>query len=48
MDLRGFLTCTALFLCSVDGVNAVNYARQWLQLKFSKYGEIPLDKVKAN
>ena len=48
MDLRGFLTCTALFLCSIDGINAINYARQWFQLKFPKYGEIPLDKVKAN
>lgn len=48
MDFRGFFTCLGLFLCSPDGVNAMNYARLWLRLKFPKYGEIPIDKVRAN
>ena len=48
MKFRDYLACVGLFLCSCDGVNAINYARQWFQLKFSKYGEIPLDKVMAN
>ena len=34
MDLRGFITCVAMFMYSADGINAMNYARRWLQLKF--------------
>lgn len=33
MDIHGFLTCIAMFLCSYDGINAVNYARQCWQLR---------------
>ena len=48
MNLRGFATCIAMFLCSADGFNAMKCARQWLRLKFPKYKEIPITNIKAN
>ena len=27
MDIRGFLTCVAMWLCSVDGYDTIQYAR---------------------
>lgn len=33
MDWYGLFICTAMFLCSADGLNAINYATQWLKLK---------------
>lgn len=33
MDWYGLFICTAMFLCSTDGLNAINYATQWLKLK---------------
>lgn len=33
MDWYGLFICTAMFLCSVDGANAINYAYRWLKLK---------------
>ena len=29
MDIRGFLTCVAMWLCSIDGYNAIQYARRY-------------------
>ena len=36
MDWYGIYICIALFLCSVDGINAINYASQCLKMKLSK------------
>ena len=33
MDWYGIFICTAMFLCSVDGMNAINCAKQWFRLK---------------
>ena len=33
MDWYGLFICIALFLCSVDGMNAIGNATQWLKLK---------------
>ena len=33
MDWYGLFACTVLFLCSVDGMNAITYGIQWLRLK---------------
>ena len=33
MDIRGFLTCIAMWLCSVDGDNAIQYARHYWRFR---------------
>lgn len=33
MDIRGFLTCVGMFLCSPDGYNAIQHFRLWLQTR---------------
>lgn len=33
MDIRGFLTCVAMWLCSVDGYNAIQYARRYWRFR---------------
>lgn len=33
MDWYGLSACIILLLCNIDGMNAVNYAIQWLKLK---------------
>lgn len=35
MDLRGFLTCAALWLFSADGYNAILCAHYWFQMKLA-------------
>lgn len=33
MDLYGIFACAMLWLCSVDGINAISSGVQWLQFK---------------
>lgn len=33
MDLRGFVTCVLMWLCSIDGYNAIQYARRYWHFK---------------
>jgi hypothetical protein len=33
MDLRGFLTCVLMWLCSTDGYNAIQYARHYWRFR---------------
>ena len=33
MDLRGFLTCVLMWLCSTDGYNAIQYARRYWRFR---------------
>lgn len=33
MDIRGFLTCVAMWLCSVDGYNAIQCARHYWRFR---------------
>ena len=34
MDLYGLFVCVGLFLCSVDGFNAINCFKQWYKMYF--------------
>ncbi len=36
MDLYGILICTAMFLCSVDGINTLRYAHMWFKMKLAR------------
>lgn len=36
MDIRGFLTCIAMFLCSYDGYVAITNFKNWLQFQLAK------------
>lgn len=36
MDLRGFVTCVLMWLCSVDGYNAIQYARHYWRFRKMK------------
>lgn len=33
MDWYGLFCCIGLWLCSIDGMNSINYATTWLKLK---------------
>ena len=33
MDLRGFLTCVLMWLCSIDGYNTIQYARHYWRFR---------------
>ena len=33
MDLRGFITCVLMWLCSIDGYNAIQYARHYWRFR---------------
>ena len=33
MDLRGFLTCVLMWLCSTDGYNAIQYTRRYWRFR---------------
>lgn len=35
MDWYGLFCCVGLWLCSIDGVNTINYATMWLKLKLN-------------
>ena len=36
MDLHGFLTCALMWLCSIDGCNAIQYARHYWRFRKAK------------
>ena len=40
MDLRGFLTCIGLWLCSTDGYNTINHFYLWLQCRQALKGDV--------
>ena len=33
MDLRGFLTCVLMWLCSADGYNAIQHTRRYWRFR---------------
>ena len=33
MDLCGFITCVLMWLCSIDGYNAIQYARRYWRFR---------------